>query len=177
MVASRVDQRSPTPLANGNPLKMQRTNGTIDVAAARAAMPQLQQTAPFASFSKTPGWPSQQGYGGEGQAPAAQQLPSWQSGTGLIHSTHSGAGQNAEQSGGAQFSAGQPEAPPPPPPPPPPESPPAAGWDAHGSAADHWEQRQAVEVQQGGTQHARLFQHEAGSARAQYWAMHRPPGG
>ena len=118
------------------------------------------------------------------QAATMQQLPSWQPASEPVTELHSAGSQGVTPSHGCLSDAGQsaaPVQPPPPPPassppPPPPDPPATADGAAHGSRGYQWPPEQAPEAQTDGAQHMRTFQHEAGSARAQYWAMHRPPG-
>jgi hypothetical protein len=174
---------------------MPRVNGTADIAAARAAMPppQPQQPAHFTRSPEASNMLPEQNRGTLAhvalppyamEAAAAQQLPGWRSAGGPVSELHSAAGQGVEGPNRGLDNAGQSAAsvqPPPPPPPssppsPPPDPPAALDGAANSSPGHQWPPTQAPEGQTDGAEHMRTFQHEAGSARAQYWAMHRPPG-
>ena len=192
MVAPRLLNHTSTTVEDLNPAKVARANGTGDVAAARGAMPpQPLQAADIQGMQAQQGYllPSHAGVSSHVStlAPAQhqqqqqqQQLAQLANGAAAASGTqqHPAVAHAAAAAAGAWHTVQQmtAETPPPPPPDAPSHEPSAGGWAAQGSMAEPWQQNQPHMGTAAHLEPGRAFQHEAGSARAQYWSMQRTPG-
>ncbi len=188
MAAPRLLDRSPVAAEDLNPAKMARADGAVDVGAARGTVPpQPLQSASLHGSQAERGYllPAQPVLSPHVAVPAPvqhqqqqHQPPTWAYGAAAFGSQQYPALAQGADSVGAWDAARQHAAqmPPPPPPDPPPHEPSAGGWAAEGTLAEPWQHNQPPLQTTGSVETERAFQHEAGSARAHTWSMHRTPG-